>query len=82
MTASGDGSVAAGDDVDITNINTNIDVGDIYTDNTWNTDSFNTDNSENWQVNDSFNPDLSDMSVNDSFNDNSTEDSQTTWTWT
>ena len=60
--ASGDGSVAAGHDVTITEIDTDIEVGDVWTDNTWTTDSFNDDFSDTW-------------SVNDSFQDNSTDDS-------
>ena len=54
--ASGDGSQAAGDD--LTNVETDIDieVGDIWTGNEWNTDSFNDDYdySDNWSINDSF----------------------------
>ncbi|MGA1828963.1 MAG: hypothetical protein WAZ28_12080, partial [Microbacterium sp.] len=55
--ASGDGSQAAGDD--LTNIETDIDieVGDIWAGNTWNTESFNEDFSDNWSINDSFQDD-------------------------
>ncbi|REJ05319.1 hypothetical protein DY023_10745, partial [Microbacterium bovistercoris] len=72
--ASGDNSIAAGGDVDVRNIDTDITVGDISIGNRYATDSFNEDFSDNWEINDSFqdNSDNSDnWSVDDSFQDNS-----------
>ena len=54
VVASGDGSIAVGDDFTNTEIDTDIEVGDIWIDNEWTTDSFNDDFSDNWSIDDSF----------------------------
>ncbi len=54
VVASGDGSIAVGDDFTNTETDFDLEIGDIYTGNQWATDSFNDDFSDNWSVNDSF----------------------------
>ena len=62
MVASGDGSVAAGDDVWIDNSSFDMNIGDISIGNKWDSDNVNVDNdydfSDHWNttINDSFNP--------------------------
>ncbi len=75
--ASGDGSIAAGDDVTNTEIDVDFEMGDIWTGNEWNTDSFNDDFSDNWSINDSFQDNSSEVEnelevevdIDDSFNE-------------
>ena len=78
VVASGDESVAAGDDASIVNSDTDITTGDVSIGNEEYNGSFNEDNSDTTNVDDSFhdnstNDDSTDTDVDDSFQDNSTD---------
>lgn len=78
VVASGDGSVAAGNDATVVDSDVDITTGDISVGNEEYNDSFNQDNSDNSTIEDSFQDnstnDASDnTSIDDSFQDNSTD---------